>query len=72
MPRKTGLTDRERQVLALFALGQSISVAARTLGLSQGRVRELADQIRGKLSLPSYVNIEMIVKAGRDAGYIVD
>ena len=72
MPRRTALTDREQQVLALLAVGLDVPRIASDLGISQNRVREIVKQIRGKLGLPREAEIKEIVAAGRKAGYLSD
>jgi DNA-binding CsgD family transcriptional regulator len=65
MPRRTGLTDREMEVLLLLAGGLRVQVIASLLGISQNRVREIMKQLRGKLGLPDRAKVDSIVSAGR-------
>ncbi len=70
MPRNMKLTEREQQVLGLFALGKGVPEIAKVLKISQNRVRELKKQLCAKLGILPSSNIIEVVKAGRDKGYV--
>jgi two-component system response regulator DesR len=57
------LTDRERQVLRLAADGQSGADIARTLGLSEGTVRNYLSEAVGKLGGRNKVDAARIARA---------
>ena len=65
LQRCAGLTERERQVLAISAMGATASEAARLLRISPDEVRAHVDHIKRILQVPSKLAaVVMALEAG--------